>query len=290
MRLTFLGTSAGESYPAIWCDCENCTYARKHGGRNLRMNTGSMIDDDVLLDMNSCGFYTAARLGLSLTGVTKLLVTHPHPDHLTVEPLAWRHEAEGTLTARGEDRLRYVGPRFTPLPEMTVYGNAAVRKVLVGEHPELFRPDMAMRFEQIFDGQRVDAGDLAFTPVRAVHGPEWGFAHSFIIERGGRTLLYALDTGGYEEDMLDILYAHRYDAVVMEGTFGLGLRKDPNHQHHASNVAFRDALQARGCIAADTPFYLTHMSPHWTPPYDIYAPMMEKEGFIVAWDGLQVEI
>ena len=53
MKLTFLGTSAGESYPAIWCDCENCTYAREHGGKNIRMNTGSMIDDDILLDMNS---------------------------------------------------------------------------------------------------------------------------------------------------------------------------------------------------------------------------------------------
>ena len=82
MKITFLGTSAGESYPAIWCDCENCTYARQHGGRNIRMNTGTMIDSDVLMDMNSCGFYTAARLGVSLTGVRHLLVTHPHADHL----------------------------------------------------------------------------------------------------------------------------------------------------------------------------------------------------------------
>ena len=48
MKITFLGTSAGESYPAIWCDCPNCTYAREHGGKNIRMNTGSMIDDDIL--------------------------------------------------------------------------------------------------------------------------------------------------------------------------------------------------------------------------------------------------
>ena len=61
-----------------------------NSGRNLRMNTGSMIDDDVLLDLNSCTFYTAARLGVSLTHVTSLLVTHPHSDHLTYEPLYWR--------------------------------------------------------------------------------------------------------------------------------------------------------------------------------------------------------
>ena len=90
MKILFLGTSGGESYPGVWCACPNCAYARAHGGRNLRMNTGTMIDDDILLDLNSCGFHTAARLGVSLTGVKTLLATHPHPDHMTVEPLEWR--------------------------------------------------------------------------------------------------------------------------------------------------------------------------------------------------------
>ena len=90
MKILFLGTSGGESYPGVWCACPNCAYARARGGRNLRMNTGTMIDDDVLLDLNSCGFHTAARLGVSLTGVKTLLATHPHPDHMTIEPLEWR--------------------------------------------------------------------------------------------------------------------------------------------------------------------------------------------------------
>ena len=98
MKITFLGTSAGESYPAVWCDCENCTYAREHGGRNIRMNTGTMIDHDILLDMNSCGFYTAARLGVSLSGIRYLLATHPHPDHLPLEPLDWRRAAPGSAS------------------------------------------------------------------------------------------------------------------------------------------------------------------------------------------------
>ena len=53
MKILFLGTSAGESYPGVWCACPNCAYARARGGRNLRMNTGTMIDDDVLLDDES---------------------------------------------------------------------------------------------------------------------------------------------------------------------------------------------------------------------------------------------
>ena len=53
MRLTFLGTSAGENYPALWCNCPNCVYARRHGGKNIRQNTCTMLDDDVMLDLSN---------------------------------------------------------------------------------------------------------------------------------------------------------------------------------------------------------------------------------------------
>lgn len=304
MKLTFLGTSAGESYPAIWCDCENCTYARRHGGKNLRMNTGSMIDDDVLLDMNSCGFYTAARLGVSLTKVKHLIVTHPHSDHLTVEPLAWRRASAGAVEAQGEAKHKLFSPRFTEIPVMTIYGNLHVRKKLVDDHPEFVNGDLnaQMQFRDIREGERVDAGDgLSFIPVAAIHGGDghgityaetgsWNFAHSYIIERGGKRLLYALDTGGYVQEMLELILSHRYDAVVMEGTFGLNDTPQTGHMNAKKNIEFRELLLQKHCIKRDTPFFLTHMAPHWTPPHDIYAPMMAEKGFIVAYDGLTVEI
>lgn len=303
MKLTFLGTSAGESYPAIWCDCENCTYARQHGGRNLRMNTGSMIDDDVLLDMNSCGFYTAARLGVSLTQVKHLLVTHPHTDHLTSEPLQWRRVSAGAVEADAQAQRSMVSARFTPLPIMTVYGNLHTRKKLVDEHPELFEENMRLQFRDIREGERVDAGDgLSFIPIAAQHGgngfsggptPDQAggsFAHSYIIERGGKRLLYALDTGGYDPEMMNLILSHRYDAVVMEGTFGLNPINNGGHMNANKNIAFREELIAHGCIQEKTPFYLTHLAPHWAPPYDLYAPMMAQKGFTVTYDGMVVEI
>ena len=140
----------------------------------------------------------AARLGVSLTGVKHLLVTHPHPDHLSVEPLAWREEMNHAVSLPEQTRIAAVSPRFTPLPVMTVYGNAFVKETLLGARPELFDGShpTQLRFQEIHEGERVETENLAFTPVRAVHGKP-GFAHSYIIERGGKTLLYALDAGGY---------------------------------------------------------------------------------------------
>ena len=58
----------------------------------------------------------------------------------------------------------------------------------------------------------------------------------------------------------------------------------------ARNIAFRSLLLEHGCIGESTPVFLTHMAPHWTPPYDQYAPMMAEKGFTVAYDGMVAEI
>ena len=47
MKLTFLGTGAGETYPGYWCECPHCTYARKHRGKNLRTNSSMVIDEEL---------------------------------------------------------------------------------------------------------------------------------------------------------------------------------------------------------------------------------------------------
>jgi phosphoribosyl 1,2-cyclic phosphate phosphodiesterase len=90
--------------------------------------------------------------------------------------------------------------------------------------------------------------------------------------------------------MMQLILSHKYDAVVMEGTFGLNDTPNTGHMNTQKNIEFRRMLIESGCIGEDTPFFLTHMAPHWTPPYDIYAPMMAEKGFIVAYDGLVAEI
>ena len=295
MKITFMGTSAGEGYPGFFCDCEYCTYARKHGGRNLRLNTSTLIDDDTMLDMNDGTPVTAAALGYSLTRVKRLLVTHFHDDHISPRVLQWRANGgtdENVLAALNEEaRLEYVSARFTKVDPIDIYGNRNTRHGFMREHPEFFdEPDKhKIRFHEIIEGQCYQSGDIEFIPVRANHVSR-GFAHSYILKRNGKTLLYALDTGGYDEDMMTLLHAQRYDAMIMEGTFGAAHTGGDHHMNLWKNIAFRDDMKAQGCISDETPFYLTHMAPHWTPPYDLYKDIAGEKGFIVAYDGMQVEI
>ena len=36
MKIAYLGTSAAEGIPALFCHCDVCKYARKYKGKNIR--------------------------------------------------------------------------------------------------------------------------------------------------------------------------------------------------------------------------------------------------------------
>ncbi len=283
MRLTFLGTSAGEGYPGFWCTCPNCAYAREHGGRNLRGNCCALVDDDLLLDMNDHFFVMAVRLGLPLERIRHLLVTHPHVDHFTPWKLAQRAMPFAHLPQ--EAREKEISPCFTELPTLHVYGNAFVQEAMervpdLMDHAALNQ----MAFHLVTAGVQFHAGDAEVTPLRSIHGPAHGFTYNYIIHRDGKTLLYATDTGGYDEEMLEILRAHRYDCVVLEGTFGLG-KTIERHMSLEKNRAFLRFLNEHALWTGGANLHLTHICPHWSPPHDQYVHVVEQEGMSLAYDG-----
>ncbi|MBQ4075897.1 MAG: hypothetical protein IJD39_11945 [Clostridia bacterium] len=299
MKLTFLGTAAAEMYPAPFCQCPHCTQARKEGGKNIRANSAALIDDDILLDMNVTSHYVAARLGISLAGVRHLLVTHPHTDHFEPDRLRWRR-----TTAKGvppfDPAAGLWSARFTETPEMTIHGNAYVRERLDGVIlPEVkATAEYDFHFELIEEGKWQDCGDFAFLPLRSNHGKQEGMAHTYLIRRGGKTLFYCTDCGGFDPDQLDILARQKIDLVVMEGTFGLGayanedapLPTGKGHMNLKKNEVLRAFLLDHGCITPDTPCILTHLCPHYTPPHAQFEKIARQSGFGVAYDGLEIMI
>lgn len=290
MKFTFFGTGAGEKYPGLWCECENCMYAREHRGRNLRGNSSALIDGDIMLDANESSYKTSAGLGISLARVTALMVTHVHRDHFLPHELMWRAMSPEVCGKGEEERRHMVSPRFTDIPMLTIYGNRFVEQELekLGDITEKY----AMRFERVYPGRPVKLSeDTEMIPVAANHGPEPGFAFSYIIKRGGKCVLYALDTGGYELDMLDLLADNKYDLIVMEGTFGLGCDTDPGHMALSKNRKMIEFFASHDCFKGGIMnLYLTHMAPHWTPPHDIYSEMLRPEGIKVAYDGLSIDV
>ena len=287
MKITLLGTAAGDGYPAHWCECENCTYAREHGGRNLRGNTTAIINDDLLIDLSHHAPFMAAQLGIRLGRVKNMLVTHAHGDHLYPPHLHWRYGRDAIEEVNGQ---RKGGPRSSPMEPLTIYGPEPVRERIASMLEDNLVSERAMRFEPIAVGTELQLGEYSIRALQGNHVSP-GYTLNYVIRQNGRTLLYAVDTGDYDEATLAEAAKDRYDAVVTECTAGLSAYgAGTGHSSLQQNILLRNQLLERGCIQPDTPFVLTHMSPHWAPPYDLFVDIAAREGLTVGYDGMVMEI
>lgn len=287
MKLTFLGTGAGETYPGYWCECPHCTYARKHRGKNLRTNSSMVIDEELLIDMGPSCFDNAARFGVNLSKIKTLLVTHPHEDHLYPQHLHWRNTDESLLPLTYVEKMRHGGPRFTDIPQLNIYGNSFVMETLRKSLDDM--EELKINLHEIREGKEEKTDGYRILPVRGNHGSQQGFSHSYIIQKDGKTLLYALDSGSYDEDQFALIQEYQYDAVIMEGTTGLN-EQYGGHMCLVNNIRIRERLKENKCLRENSRFLLTHLSPHWCPPHDWYESIVASEGLELAYDGLQIEI
>ena len=145
-----------------------------------------------------------------------------------------------------------------------------------------------LRLNTIQPGDSWEAGRYRVTAFRAMHAEELQPVF-FAIEEGGRTLLYASDTGPFPEETWQQLREFKFDCAIVESTMGIG----PPGTHHLSMhqcVEHHEALESNGLLQPGAPRYATHFSHNRTPPYlecvDFFAP----HGIEPAYDGLVVQV
>lgn len=298
MQITFLGTSAGEDYPSLWCHCPYCEYARIHGGKNIRQNSCAVLDDTVILDYSHHIFDSALRYQADITKAPYLFITHKHSDHLYPQHFNWRRgpnlngeKIDPSLERTVSDMINERGPTHSPLPMLDVYGHqSALNRIcgIVGDDLEQLESSHRMRLHSISHGDVIRLPDMTVTAVASIHA-EPGETLNYIIERKGKTMLYALDCGGYERESLDIIDTFRFDLVVLECTFGNMITEYEKHQNRAKNFRMLQYFNERGLWKEKPNLVLSHMSPHWVPPHDMYSEEMKQYGITVAYDGMKYD-
>jgi phosphoribosyl 1,2-cyclic phosphate phosphodiesterase len=86
MKYRFLGTAAAEGIPAVFCNCPVCAAARAgekgYTEKDVRTRSGSMINDDFLVDFSVDSNMHAIENNLAFGKIKHIAITHPHCDHL----------------------------------------------------------------------------------------------------------------------------------------------------------------------------------------------------------------
>ena len=276
MKLQYLGTAAAEAVPAPFCLCPVCQDARRKGGRNIRTRSQALVDDRLLLDLPADTYLHTLRDGLKLYDIDTLLVTHCHSDHL--------YPAE--LECLYSWAAHRPGPRTFHL-----YGAAPVLARVRTEPPGFADMDREGRLQlhQIAAFAPFEAEGFQITPLRADHGAEDSLV--YLLEKGGRAMLYAHDTGFLPPETLDYLRAHpvALDLVSYDCTNGLLNPGRENHMGLAVNCELRQTLADMGLTRAQTLHVVNHFSHNGKAGYDEMADAAGKQGFLTSYDGMVVE-
>lgn len=268
MKIQWLGTAAAEGWPAVFCRCDACMRALRRGGRDIRMRSGALIDDTLLIDLNPDLYAQKLRFGLDLHSVRDILITHNHTDHMQPDVLDLM-----SRVCAGE-QMEHVG----------IYGPSdAIQRTL---------PYIAY-----LDPHAVEAGDTLelqsgyrVTVLPALHSAKLG--KFYLIEKGGKSILYAHDTDIFPDKAWEILQkavSKPIDLVSLDCTNGPLPHDYIGHMGLAEDGVVIERLKKLGLADGHTRFFCNHFSHNGHLLYDELRPLAAQYGMDVTFDGCTAE-
>lgn len=276
MKIQYLGSAAAERVPAIFCDCRVCNYARAHGGKDLRTQMQTLVDDGkLLIDFPGDSYLHMREHQLNFNNIEHLLITHWHSDHLYAEDLAYRMRGY----ANNLDR------------KLTIYGNAWVREFVKRAFllEESYEPER-IDFQTITAFQPVQIGDYLVHPLPAEHGHRQGDCYIYTIEDGTKRFFYTHDTGYPSEAVLDYLENnHLYLDLISFDCTGQGLQeKGGIHMNLGENLRLLEELKRRGVADEKTKLVVSHFSHNGGLTHEEMSQLATPYHMVTAYDGLDI--
>ncbi len=280
MKIKYLGTAAAEGIPAIFCKCENCKRARALGGKNIRTRSQALIDDKILIDFPADSYMHELTYGIDFSDISTLLITHVHEDHCYLSEMTNRRAGFAHID---------------DAPPLTIYGSEDVYKDYA-EHAGSFFLNVpksschAVNFSFIQPYNPVEIEGYTVTALRAYHGT----AHPYIylIEKEGKTLLYAHDTDTFPEETWEYLVENKIKLsyVSLDCTEGSKVVRYRGHMFIDRNIEVRKRLCEIGVADEKTLFCINHFSHNAINAcYDDMKPVADQNGFLLSYDGAEFE-
>ncbi|MGM0125881.1 phosphoribosyl 1,2-cyclic phosphate phosphodiesterase [Enterococcus sp. AZ194] len=274
MKLQYLGTAAAERIPAIFCNCRVCNYARAQGGRELRTQTQTLVDDgDLLIDFPGDSYLHLREFQLNFNEIEHLLITHWHSDHLYAEDLAFRM---GTYANDLEKKL-------------TVYGSKVVHDFFDRAFElEGMTDERRIEFKELAPFKKYSIGNYTVHTLPAVHGKQEADCFIYVIERDGKRLFYTHDTGFPTDEVLDYLGEHqlKLDMISLDCT-GQGMDYVGGiHMNISENLRLIEALKKCSLCDEQTVKIVSHFSHNGGLTYKEMKTLADKHQMVTAYDGM----
>lgn len=280
MKITYYGTCAAEGFPALFCSCETCEKARKAGGRNIRSRSGTLINDDLMIDFSADTYMHVINYGLDLRKVKACLLTHAHDDHLCAFDFFYRTYSYAYFVNEDEKK---------PL-EIYTTKNSSKEILAMVEKAKGKGDENALNWNEIVPFKTYEIFDYKVTPLKADHAKDLDPV-IYIIEKDNKSILYAHDTGYFLDETWDYIESRNinFDFVSLDCTSILKEQAYRNHMGLKACTDVKDRLLKKNATEK-TVFCLHHFSHNGRLTYDELVPVAKELGFIVSYDSMEVEI
>ena len=268
MTLRLLGTGGADGIPALFGNDPVSAWARKHGGPDIRTRTAAVVDLGLKIDLPPETGAQLARDGLSARDWDVLLITHSDDDHLDLA------------------QLQYALYPFTeemalPFP---IFANDTVLEAIRERYP-----DWPMDLVSLRPFEAFESAGYRITPLLARHTPSEECLN-FLIEREGRRIVYATDTGIWPEETFACMAGIAIDLLVVECTNALCDSPYEGHLNLHTLGEMLRRLREIGVLDAETRVVTTHHAAAGCARHgdllDALAPLGAAPGF----DGMLVDV
>ena len=280
MHLKYYGTAAAEGIPGMFCTCPVCRESKRLGGKNIRTRSQALVDGRLLIDFPPDTYDHMLRYGLDLPSIKALLLTHAHQDHLYAQD--FENRKPGFAHVGGWD-VRHEEP-------LRVYATATAMEHVRAEDRDRLEARDVIELHEITAFEPFPVADFTVTAMTADHNPAAGPV-IYAIERAGKAMLYANDTGYFPDATWEYLArAKPYFSYVSLDCTGM-VMKDYRHGHMCLevNAEVRGRLLSIGCADESTIFCAHHFSHNGGLIHEALVEEAAKVGLLVSYDGMEIE-
>ena len=273
MKIHFLGTAAAEGIPALFCTCENCKYARKHKGKNIRTRFSILIDDVYKIDFPPDSYLHLLRYNLDYTKLKSIFVTHDHCDHIQ------ENEFEMMMKYFTNERNLKVN----------IYGTEViVDKInsVIGPNEIINKPNVS--YIKPFDIIEDDYYKVTVLPADHISRGK-PLMYYFYNKKENVSFLCAHDTGYFKEEVWEFLKDKKLDVISLDGT-ALCFNQKVNHLGFDGIYMVKERLEKEKIIDKNTKFIINHFSHNPQMNHKQIVKEVKNKGIIVAYDGMKLKV
>jgi phosphoribosyl 1,2-cyclic phosphate phosphodiesterase len=271
MQIKLLGTGSAEGWPGLFCSCDVCQRSRQVRGKNLRSRSAALIDGVVKVDFPPDTLHHILTQNLDLTRLQFLLFTHGHDDHCAAY------------------ELQYLSWMFVPEPIAQDLSVLAPPTVIDKIRATVEAGKLPLDLQCVEPWETVLCGSYLITAVQAHHDPDQ-VCLNYLISNGNRTLLYATDTGVYDEPAWRFLDGRKIDGAVIEASKGPIEGGYDGHLSIPDVIRMRERLVKMGCLRSDATVVTTHHSHLGGLMHEEIEAMLRPHGILAGYDGMEFTI